>query len=233
MMLLGTNDNSINIAIEGFIISQSDSVKLLGVTLDKNLSFQEHIANICAKARKGIWCLRRVRNFINFKQAVCLYNCYVQSYLSYCPLIWMFCNKTSYDMIDNVQKRALRALYNEYDASLDELLERDGTDRIHTIHIRFLLTEIFKTVNGLNPCFLNEVFVAKTVPYCLRNPDLLSLPKANTVRYGINSLRFRGSLLWNNLPIEYKELKSPAVFKEKLKYLNCFNCTCKLCVHLR
>ena len=143
---------------------------------------------------------RRVRNFISFKQALSLYNCYIQSYFSYCPLIWMFCNKTSNIMIDNVQKRALRALYNVYDLSLDELLLLDGKERVHSIHIRFLLKEIFKTVNGLNPCFLKEIFVPKTVPYFLRNPDLLVLPETNTVRYGVNSLSFRGSILWNKLP---------------------------------
>ena len=42
-------------------------------------------------------------------------------------------------MIDNVQKRALRALYNVYDMLLDELLAFDGNVRIHTIDIRCLL----------------------------------------------------------------------------------------------
>ena len=210
MMLLGTNEKNIKLTVEGFTIDQSDSVKLLGVTLDKNLSFQEHINNVCVRARKSIWCLRRVRNYLNFKQALSLYNCYIQSYFSYCPLIWMFCNKTSYNMVDGVQKRALRALYNVYDLSLDELLRLDGKVRVHIIHIRFLLTEIFKTAHGLNPCFMGDLFVPKTIPYCLRNSGLLVLPETNTVRYGVNSLSFRGSLLWNKLPNEYKQLKSLA-----------------------
>ena len=35
-------------------ISSSDNVKVLGVTLDSDLSFNTHIANICAKASNQI-----------------------------------------------------------------------------------------------------------------------------------------------------------------------------------
>ena len=170
-------------------------MKLLVVTLDKKLSFEKHINSVCVKARRGIWCLRRVQNCLNCKQALSLYNSYIQSHFTYCPLIWMFCNKTCYTVIDSVQKRALRALYNAYDLSLDELPQLDRNVRIHTMHIRFLMIEVFKTVHGSNPCFMKELFIPKSIPYCLRNPDLLVLPETNTVRYGVNSLTFRGSIL--------------------------------------
>ena len=153
MMLLGTAETDIQITVEGFKIDQSDSVKLLGVTLDKKLSFEKHINSVCVKVRRGIWCLRRVRNYLNCKQALSSCNSYIQSHSNYCPLIWMFCNKICYTVIDIIQKRALRALYNAYDLSLDELLQLDGSVRIHTMHIRFLMIEVFKTVHGSNPCF--------------------------------------------------------------------------------
>ena len=35
------------------------------------------------------------------------------------------------------------------------------------------------------------------MPYNLRDGSNLVLPKTKSSRYGINSLRFRGSFLWN------------------------------------
>ena len=43
----------ITISVQGISIS-SDNVKVLGVTLDSDLSFNKHIANICAKASNQI-----------------------------------------------------------------------------------------------------------------------------------------------------------------------------------
>ena len=229
MMLLGTNQTNIQINVNGFIIDQSDSVKLLGVTLDKTLSLQKHISDLCVRARRSIWCLRRIRKCLDFKQALSLYNSYIQSYFNYCPLIWMFCNKTSYNMIDNVQKRALRALYNVYDMSLDELLAIDGNVRIHTINIRCLLIEIFKTMHDLNPSFMKEIFINKYIPYRLRGPELLVLPPTRTIRYGVNSLAFRSSILWNKLPNNHKKVTTLSLIKEYMKSCTNFCCTCLLC----
>ena len=40
------------------------------------------------------------------------------------------------------------------------------------------------------------------IPYSLRRGMSLSIPHVNTQKYGINSLNFRVSVLWNNLPMK-------------------------------
>ena len=57
----------------------------------------------------------------------------------------------------------------------------------------------------------------------------LFIPNANTQKYGINSLNFRGSVLWNNLPIKLKECKSLQEFKLLLKQSGNLPCTCLAC----
>ena len=120
-------------------------------------------------------------------------------------------------------------IYNVYDMSLDELLEIDGNVRIHTINIRCLLIEIFKTMHGLNPSFMREIFISKMIPYCLRGPELLVLPPTRTIRYGVNSMAFRSSILWNKLPNNHKKVTTLSLFKENLKSCTNFSCTCLLC----
>ena len=56
-------------------------------------------------------------------------------------------------------------------------------------------------------------YTIKPVPYDLRTSEKLYLPTVNTIRSGLNSLIFRGSLLWNNLPTSIKTSQSLADFR--------------------
>ena len=63
-------------------------------------------------------------------------------------------------------------------------------------------------------------------PYDLMKGNTFHLPPAHSTRHGINSLLFRGSLLWNNLPREIKESLSTEEFKKRLKEHGNLLCSC-------
>ena len=95
-------------------------------------------------------------------------------------------------------------------------------------NLQLLLIEIYKTVNNLNPSFMAEVFVTNVVPYNLRGSTNLVLPKARTNLYGIDTVRFVGQKLWQNVPKEIKESQSLDIFKRNIKAIP-LDCSCKLC----
>ena len=76
--------------IEGNKVSASDSVKLLGVIIDKNLKFDKHIKDICSKARSKCFALSRFRMFLTEDKALLLYNAFILSNFSYCHLSGCF-----------------------------------------------------------------------------------------------------------------------------------------------
>ena len=82
-------------------------MKNLGI--DKNLKFDEHIKDICSKARSKCFALSRIRKFLTVDKARLLYNAFILSNFSYCPLIWMFCSKSDNTLISNTHKKALKA----------------------------------------------------------------------------------------------------------------------------
>ncbi len=47
---------------------------------------------------------------------------FVLSKFSYCTLVWHFCNRHDVLIMENVQKRPLRNVYEDYESSYDELL---------------------------------------------------------------------------------------------------------------
>ena len=75
---------------------------------------------------------------------------------------------------------ALRVLYEDYDSSFEQLLEKDGSIAVHQRN--------YKTMNLLNPIYIKELFAEKDMPYNLRTKVLCRLPQAQTNRYGLDSL---------------------------------------------
>ena len=102
----------------------------------------------------------------------------------------MFCSKTNYKKIEQIQKRDSRIVYNEPHMSLEELLIRDQGISVHRKQI--------------NTYFMKSIFTKKDVIYNLRTSNLLTLPKINTKRFGLYFFSFRASHLWSQLPDHIK-----------------------------
>ena len=49
------------------------------------------------------------------------------------------------------------------------------------------------------------------------------------MKYGINTLRFRGAMLWNTLNDYTKKLESAAAFEKEIKASNGTSCLCTIC----
>ena len=60
--------------------------------------------------------------------------------------------------IDKIHKRALRDLFDDYDAPFADLLVRNDEKTVHVQNLQRLMVEIYKTLNHENPLFLSEQF---------------------------------------------------------------------------
>ena len=137
----------------------------------------------------------------------------------------MFCRKKDYLKI---QYKALKVIYNTCESYV-ELLTRSDAVSIHQKHLRALATDIYKSLADINPDFMKPYFKIKEMPYNLRNGYALKLPSTNSTYYGINSIRFRTCLLWNQLSLSIKQSQLLHEFRSKTKILRNVVCTCKIC----
>ena len=92
--LVSTN-NSVDIKIGDYVISNSECEKLLGVKIDVNLNFNTHISELCKKASRKVSALARVTPFMEIGKRKLLMNAFFTSQFSYCPLIWMCHSRTN------------------------------------------------------------------------------------------------------------------------------------------
>ena len=166
LMFLGPNNidnNELLLKCNGITINATDTVTLLGITFDNDskLNFKNHIENICKTVNRNTNVLLKIRKYLDYTKSVTLYTAYMLSHFKYCPLIWMFCSKTSNSLANKTHKRALRVVHNNFRLSLEELLVQGNGVSIHIQNIRSLMTEVFKALNGLSPDFVSELFQKK------------------------------------------------------------------------
>ena len=116
-----------------------------------------------------------------------------------------------------------------YFSCVNTLLKRSDTVTIHIKNLQKLMLEIYKSMNHLNPSYIWHLHERKEIQYDLRTKHMCKLPITKTTKFGMESLSFRGSLLWNNLNDEIKELPTVASFKTKIKTWMGEKCNCKIC----
>ena len=124
------------------MIESSKSVKILRLTIDNKLNFGIHINNIRKVASAKIKGLGRKRSRLNLSQAKILYNFFILPQFNYCCLVWVFCNKTLQNKINQILKGALLIVYNESSLNFDKLVELDKITTIYFKNIIALLTEV-------------------------------------------------------------------------------------------
>ena len=73
----------------------------------------------------------------------------------------MFSSTQSLNKIENLKKRALRFLYDDFEKSYEDLLSKVGMSKMNVRRMRTLCVEIYKTLNALNPSFMNNIFKLK------------------------------------------------------------------------
>ena len=126
-------------------IWESNTVKLLGVTIDNQLKFNEHVLNICKKASRKLSALSRMSSFLSFDKKRIIFKAFFESQFKYCPLVWMFHGREVNQRINRLHERALRIVYNV--STFEHLLEKYYSCTVHHSNLHFLSIELYKVVN--------------------------------------------------------------------------------------
>ena len=216
------------INIHNKTLDETKKGKLLGITFDNNINMNDHIKSICKKASNKLYALARISTYLNEHKRKILMKSFVISQFNYCPIIWMYCQRKSNNLINRIHERALRIAYNDYVSDFNTLLAKDDSVTIHERNIQALTLEIYKTINGLNPTFMTDIFQLKCSNYPLRRQNFV-YPNPKTVAYGIDTFGFKGSKIWRSLPEKSRNAKDVKTFKRDIGTGFHNICNCNLC----
>ena len=210
-------------------VESSDDVTLLGVMIDKNLTFKKTCWKFSSQDPYKLHALRHIRKFLTIEKAKILSNAFIDSQFNYALLIWMFCKKTLYSKINKIHHRTLKVVYGIDDSHKNLLLSSNSVS-IHQRHVQFLVAEIFKRISQINPEFTWSFFKPKKLSCNSRKGPILNLPRTQSTYYDTSAIHFRGSLIWNNLLAKVKSSSSVFESKTKIKNLGNIDCGCLICM---
>ena len=228
-LLISNRDKDLSLIINNEVIECSKSVKLLGVTIDNKLDFNEHVSKLCKKVSAKLHALARVSNFMNQDKLRLLMKAFIESQFCYCPLVWMFHSRTLNNRINRLHERSLRLVYKDYKLTFDELLCKDNSFSIHHRNLQKLATEMYKAYNNLSPTLVKSIFPLREIPYNLRNSNPFRSTNVHSVFNGTETISFRGPKIWSLVPENIKRAKSLTEFKTKIRLWKPVGCTCRLC----
>ena len=86
----------IELALDGnTTIMSQNCVKVLGVSIDKHLTFNDHISSSCFKVVRQLNAFARISKHLNLDSRRAIHQSFILSNFIYCPLVWHFCGKTN------------------------------------------------------------------------------------------------------------------------------------------
>ena len=105
--VLVSTSKPVGIKVGDYAIDKSECEKLLGVKIDVNLNFNNHISDLYKRASRKISALAKVSPFMGLTKRKLLMNAFFTSYFIYWPLIWMCHSRSNNGKINMLHERCL------------------------------------------------------------------------------------------------------------------------------
>ena len=211
-----------NLLIEDIHIKREHVTKFLGVFIDENLSWKQHIYILSSKISKSISILYKSRDVLSKQCLNQLYFSFIHSYVNYANIAWASTCKSKLERLYRCQKYAARVIYHKDRYTHASPLLNDMTAlNVFKLNIFNILCFMYKCKQNLNRPVFRNIFTHRTkTKYVLRNEYSIQEPlfRTNFSQYCIS---YRGPCLCNKIVIS-KHL----TFRDS-DFLQAFKCQLK------
>ena len=165
-------------------LAKSEGEKDLGVLIDRDMNFNDHVTAITKKANKISGMI--THNIINKHKCIMipLFKALVRPILEYANVVWCPALKTNIDKIEGVQRRFTKKIKGLNKLNYVERLRALKLPSLEYRRKRGDLIEMYKIVQGINdPCTTTSLYnICENA--CTRGHDFkLVKPAVNTNKY--------------------------------------------------
>ena len=193
--------------------------KYLGVMIDEDLTWRDHIQYITSKAYQRLALLRLSRSHLPRDARIKFYKSLVQPVLEYSCVAWSNCSKTLLRKLLSIEGYAARIITNSAPGTrtaplMEQLQLHRLVDRLD--YFQAILT--FRCLNNLAPIYLKDLFSPRS-SVCSRITRnffrlLLPSPRSNYLK---RAFSYKGACHWNSLLNGVINLNSLQSFKVTYK----------------
>ena len=195
-------------------IKQVKKTKSLGVVVDERLNWEEQFQTVIRKVHGGLASLKKLKNILPQSQLSNVYRALIESRMRYAGVIWGSLSKSKKESLQRLQDRAISIIETSRikDKWSNNLLSAEQL----VIFDRAVV--VCKIINRLCPANLWDKFKrrSKYSSYSTRFCRDLQIPKYN-LQYTKKGFSYSALKVWNEIPINVRELSTLCQFKKQLK----------------
>jgi len=213
------NEITTDLTFYDTILAENQAHKHLGLTIQSDFKWDEHIRLISNRANLQINCLRFFKYRLSRKTLEIIYKSYILPIFDYADVVWDNITEYQSQSLENLHLEALRSIIGTVrGTSHAKIYKESGFSTLKERRQRHKLILFHKLVHGSMPDHLGDrlpPLVSTTNPYPRRNPLTRVKPRFKTERYRHSF--FPSTVdLWNSLKLETLETKSLSKFKKDI-----------------
>ena len=191
--------------------------KDLGITIDSELKFREHISRKVRIANGIVGQIRRSFSFLDCETFRRIYCAFVRPHLEYGQAAWSPHLTKDIKTLENVQIRATKLVDGLGKLEYAERLKRLNLPTLAFRRQRGDIIEIFKHFHTYDKFTLSRSFHPQTYPSRQHKFQLVQRrPKDGKRGLQFNSFYYRCPAVWNKLPSNVVNAKNINAFKNAL-----------------
>ena len=199
-------------------------VKFLGMWLDQNLTWDEHLSKLKSRIRRNMSMLQVGVNLLDIHSKKILYYAQIYSHLNYGLLLWgNMISTTKMDSIQKLQNKCVRKI-DTYEKQVQKTYQKHKILRMKDALIPENCKMVYRLEHKLLPKKLVQLYytnqqgksLIKTHGYNTRNKMIPNLAKTHCKEY--NTSYLCSSLKdYQNIKVEIRQAKSLKTFNVLLK----------------
>ena len=185
--------DDVELRLDTCVIKASKQVKLLGVTLDRHLTFKNHITDVINTCNGLLGVLRRTAHLLPRKLLKLFYTAIIRANLEYASSLLIPVAKVHLDKLDIIQRKAARIIFQvPADSHAEPLLQDLGLVSLRERREKHLLDIVTSCLEKKCHPELTHKFVKESL-----EDDQLKLPLTRT-KMGKKSFSYIGTAIYND-----------------------------------
>ena len=207
--------------IHNTILSITNSAKYLGVTIDSNLNWNQHVNNITSKANSTLAFIQRNTYSCHRNVKEKCYKAFVRPILEYGCCVWDPHHNNQIEQLEKIQKRAARFITQNYEfksGNTRKNMENLGWVPLQERRARNKLNILFKAKHSLIDIPIDSL---KSSNRKTRGNSCNFFVPSSSVDSHLYSFYPSTIRLWNSLPENIKSADSLSAFTNQLTNLTC------------
>ena len=190
---------------------------MLGVNIDDQLKFDNHVSEVSKKVSQQIAVLRRMKRMLPFQIRRDLYLSFIAPHFNHSSETRHFCSKGTTDKLEKINERAIRFVFRDKHTKYEELLRQLGLSTLRFLNAKSYSFHFHKSGVTWPLSAKGLLTSCRKVSYNLRGNNMLILPKPKTTSYGLNWWSYLAAKLWNAIPDSLRTNSNFKVFENNLK----------------